>query len=135
MFLHLIDGIISSFLKFSHTFSYSLKFSDAFFNIWHSFLPHALMKLFQLDNILNFTFSASCFWENIDLVQNNLGTYAQVYTAYDCQAICATQSDCYYFVFDNISFYCIIKGSQLKTGYNTRFTSGPKTCNDGKMIN
>ncbi len=54
----------------------------------------------------------------------------QVYTAYDCQAICATQSICTNFVFDKVSYICYIKGFAYSR-YNAAVTSGPKICTSG----
>ncbi len=78
--------------------------------------------------------AASCFWENIEVNVASLRYMVNVYTASDCQAICASQNDCSYFSFDKMAFFCHIKGTQFSTAYNSRYTSGPKTCIDGKHI-
>ena len=75
---------------------------------------------------------ASCYWENVDVNVGSVRAIPNVFTAYDCQSICAAASDCYYFTYDKIYFNCHIKGTTFSTAYNTQFTSGPKTCSDCK---
>jgi hypothetical protein len=66
-------------------------------------------------------------------MQTTFAAFPQVYTAPDCQAICVSRDDCLNFVFDESIFLCYIKGSVLNTGYNTRYTGGPKTCTEGNV--
>ena len=54
-----------------------------------------------------------------------------MYTAYECQAICASRSDCYHYAYNNLFYGCHLKENFISGNYDPEYTSGPKICNEG----